>query len=105
MHSEELYIAATYLLTQWGGCPSYGNTHSDILIENDTIRFPGQNGGEGDGIDLKAGLTNVTVRGNVVQNSFGDTVHGVVAEGVCNGRTNYLFEGNQLFNGNGSGYP
>jgi len=103
VRGEALYMAGTYLLTQFGGCPSYGNTHSDILIENNTIRYPGQNGGEGDGIDLKAGLMNVTVRGNVVQNSSGGTAHGLVAEGVFSGRTNYLFEGNRLFNGNGSG--
>jgi len=103
VHSEALYMAGTYLLTQFAGCPSYGNTHSDILIENNTIRFSGQNGGEGDGIDLKAGLMNITVRGNLVQNSAGGTAHGLVAEGVFTGRTNYLFEGNRIFNGNGSG--
>jgi len=97
---EGLYIAGTYLLTRYGGCPSYGNTHSDILIENNTIRYAGQNGGEGDGIDLKAGLLNVTVRNNVVQNPYG---HALVAEGVFSGRTNYLIEGNRFFDGTRNG--
>ena len=97
---EALYIAGTYLLTKYGGCPSYGNTHSDILIEGNTIRDPGANGDEGDGIDLKAGLMNVTVRNNVVQSS---RRHAFVGEGVFSGRTDYLIEGNRFSGGTGSG--
>jgi parallel beta-helix repeat protein len=102
---EGLYVAGTYLLEKYGGCPSYGNTHSDILIEGNTIRNAGQNGDEGDGIDLKGGLMNVTVRNNIVQNPFapGSGGHGMVAEGVFTGRTNYLIEGNRFSGGTGSG--
>ena len=102
---EGLYIAGTYLLTRYGGCPSYGNTHSDILIEGNTIRYAGANGDEGDGIDLKAGLMNVTVRNNVVENPYspGSGGHALVAEGVFSGKTNYLIEGNRFSGGTGSG--
>ena len=98
---EGLYIAGTYNYTRYGGCPSYGNTHSDILIENNTIRDPGANGGEGDGIDLKMGLINVTVRNNVIQNPHNaGEGGGINSPGVFPpARTNYLFEGNRIFDG------
>src|SRR2546427_11011831 len=64
---EGLYIAGTYLLTRYGGCSSYGKTHSDILIEGNTILYAGANRVEGDSIDLNAGLLNVTVRKRIVE--------------------------------------
>ncbi len=84
---EGLYIAGTYSYTSYGGCPSYGNMHSDILIENNTIREPGINGDQGDAVDLKAGLLNVTVRNNVVQNTHpnmlpDDEADGITSEGA-----------------------
>src|SRR5262249_21440577 len=51
---EAVYIAGTYS-AQYGGCPAYGNTHWDILIENNTLNDVGVNGGQGDGVDLKWG--------------------------------------------------
>jgi hypothetical protein len=103
---EGLYMAGNYLLTTDGGCPTYGNTHSDILIESNTIRDPGIHGDQGDGIDLKAGLMNVTVRNNVIHNTHtadegGD---GITALGVfAPAQTNYLIERNRIFSGLGSG--
>jgi Right handed beta helix region len=99
---EGIYIAGTYNFTQYGGCPSYGNTHSDILIEGNTIRDPGMNGTQGDGIDLKMGLLNVTVRNNVIQNTHvptgsGEAANGIAALGVFSpAKTNYLIEGNRI---------
>src|SRR5262249_2933313 len=60
-------------------------------------RYPGYNGGEGDGIDLKAGLLNLTVRNNVIENNYGSG-NGIVAEGdftTLPARSNYLIEGNR----------
>ena len=39
-----------------------GNQHSHILIENFLIDHPGANGGQGDGIDGKSGITYLTIR-------------------------------------------
>jgi hypothetical protein len=102
---EGLYIAGNYLLESDGGCPSYGNTHSDILIESNTIRAPGINGDQGDGIDLKAGLMNVTVRNNVIQSTYtksgDDGGNGIVTLGTfAPARTNYLIERNLILNVN-----
>jgi hypothetical protein len=67
---EGIYVAGTHTLTRYGGCPAYGNTHRDILIEGNTVREPGSNGEQGDGIDLKGGLLNVTVRRNGIRNAY-----------------------------------
>ena len=100
---ESLYIAGTYTRERDGGCPAWGNTHSDILIEGNTIGEAGNNGGEHDGIDLKAGLVNVTVRANLISNRPAGA-RAIVTLGLfyspgtcCIG--NYLIEGN-LFRGN-----
>jgi len=104
-----MYIAGNYTLTSDGGCPSYGNTHTDILIEGNTVHDPGLNGDQGDGIDLKAGLINVTVRNNIVQNNHtvvgDDGGSGIVTSGVFGAsvKANYLFEGNRFSGGSGSG--
>jgi hypothetical protein len=66
---EGIYIAGNYNLDEDGGCttgPNAGDNHYDILIENNTTADTGLNGDEGEGIDLKAGLYNVTVRGNTI---------------------------------------
>jgi K319L-like, PKD domain len=95
---ESFYIAGTYTRERDGGCLSWGNTHSDILIEGNVIREAGTNIGEHDGIDLKAGLRNVTVRGNLIADRPSGT-KGITALGVfyaagtcCVG--NYLIEAN-----------
>ena len=41
---------------------AHGNQHSHILIENFYINHPGVNGGQGDGIDGKNGITCLTIR-------------------------------------------
>jgi hypothetical protein len=103
---EGIYIAGTYQNPSDGGCPAYGNTHKDILIEGNTIQHPGANGTQGDGIDLKAGLMNVTVRNNVIANTHppGGGGDGIVSNGVfAPAKTNYLIEENRIFNGTGFG--
>jgi hypothetical protein len=44
--------------------PLSGDNHYDILVENNTTIDSGINGEEGEGIDVKAGIYNVTIRGN-----------------------------------------
>jgi len=41
---------------------AHGNQHSHILIENFLIDHPGVNGGQGDAIDCKNGITYLTIR-------------------------------------------
>jgi hypothetical protein len=41
---------------------AHGNQHSHVLIENFYINRPGTNGGQGDGIDCKNGITYLTIR-------------------------------------------
>jgi hypothetical protein len=101
---EGLYIAGNYLLPIFGGCPPYGNTHHDVLIEGNTVADPGSVGGEGDGLDLKAGLINVTVRGNRFLNNHNS------GEGVLNWNgtfnkvaENYLIENNVVTGSTGVG--
>jgi hypothetical protein len=105
---EGIYLSGNYLLKKDGGCPSYGNTHSDILIEGNTIRDAGIHGEQGDGIDLKAGLTNVTVRDNLIVSthdaSGDDGGNGIVTLGTfASARTDYLLERNRILNVVGSG--
>ena len=95
---EGIYIAGTYLETDHGGCPATGNNHSDILIEGNTVRDPGINGGEGDALDLKAGLLNVTVRNNIFLNPHGSG-DGITMLGTFGSvDSNYLIEGNVIVN-------
>lgn len=61
------YGEAIYVGSVNPDCPTsiqcaMGNEHSDITIENVYISGAGINGAQGDGIDLKNGLTNVTIR-------------------------------------------
>jgi hypothetical protein len=98
-YGEGIYISGNSLSTN-DGCPSYGNTHADILVESNAIRDPGYNGAEGDGVDLKAGLTNVTVRSNVIQDTHkdgGGHARGIVSLGAFPpAKTSYLIEGNLI---------
>ncbi len=43
--------------------------HDQILIENNHVYRCGSGGGEGDGIDMKDGNTNVVIRGNLVHDN------------------------------------
>jgi hypothetical protein len=120
---EGIYVSGTYLAANQGGCITYGianQTHSDILIEGNTIDQTASNGGEPDDIDLKAGLQNVTIRNNEL---FGGTAatRGIVSTGVfpsvcanfnpvssanpvlLTTRTNFLIENNRIHDRGGRG--
>jgi hypothetical protein len=102
-NGEGIYIAGNYILATDGGCPSWGNTHRDLLIEENTVTDAGFMGAQGDGIDLKAGLLNVTIRGNRIQQTDGGVLaaangfRGIVSSGIFGTATtvgNYLIEQN-----------
>ena len=54
----------------------HGNQHSHILIENFLIDHPGVNGGQGDGIDCKNGITYLTIRLGEIK-GFGANGNGI----------------------------
>lgn len=64
---EGLYVGGTYIRSADGGCPGWGNTHRLFLIESNTITDPGVTIGQADGIDMKAGLRDVTIRNNTIE--------------------------------------
>lgn len=87
-YGEALYIGGNNHCTV-----SPANQHSNILIESNVIVDAGANGGQGDGIDLKDGLTNVTVRGNIITNARNG---GMTLAGGYGGDQNYLIEWNTI---------
>jgi parallel beta-helix repeat protein len=95
---EGIYVAGNYRTKAYGGWPEYGNTHSDVLIEGNTIHDAGLNGGEGDGIDVKTGLRNVTIRGNTIERLHPmPDITGIICEGVFgDARSDCLIEGNRI---------
>jgi hypothetical protein len=107
---EGIYIAGNYNYAPDGGCQTGaggGDNHYDILIEGNTLTDTGSNGGQGDGIDLKAGLYNVTVRGNTISRTHAGTPpncsggDGIATLGQMNLSThdsNYLIENNVIHN-------
>ena len=55
---------------------SHGNQHSHILIENFVIAHPGANGAQGDAVDVKSGVTYLTIRlGDI--SGFGGNGNGI----------------------------
>jgi hypothetical protein len=98
---ESIYISGNYTFEEDGGCPAYGNAHTNILIEDNTIIDAGENGGQGDGIDLKAGLQGVIVRRNTIIRPGND---GITTLSTFNGAAaNYLIEHNVFLDGGGYG--
>lgn len=95
---EGIYVAGNYRTKAYGGWPEYGNTHSNILVERNTIRDAGLNGGEGDGIDVKTGIRNVTIRGNTIEHLHPmPHITGIICEGVFgDARSDLLIEGNRI---------
>ncbi len=106
---EGIYLSGTYFKARQGGCLNWGNTHSDILVEGNVVDQTVSHGGEADDLDMKAGLTNVTVRNN---DFFGGVfgTRGIVTSGVFpnpdgtpNTRTNFLVENNRIHDRAGRG--
>jgi len=108
---EGIYIAGNYNLAADGGCqtgPNGGDNNYDILIEGNTLTDTGFNGDQGDGIDLKAGLYNVTVRGNTISYthsgtspncSGGDGIGTLGQMNLSTHESNYLIENNVIHHG------
>ena len=64
---DTCYGEALYIGSVNPDCPvsiqqAMGNEHSDFLIEDVFIRNPGTGGGQGDGLDIKNGVTKVHIR-------------------------------------------
>jgi hypothetical protein len=56
---------------------AHGNQHNHILVENFVIDHPGANGGQGDGIDCKNGITYLTIRlGDI--SGYGGNGNGII---------------------------
>ena len=85
------------------GCTDVGNSHDNILIENNTITNTGANGGQGDAIDIKDGMTNITLRGNTIRNPRGAGAVGIAATGVHSGKQNLVIERNFISGAEASG--
>lgn len=89
---EAIYINSNYIRAEDDACLSWGNTHQHILIENFIITNPGSNNGEfdqGDGIDLKAGLRNVTIRNGIITNPTGGGSCGINSLGLPDSVNDY----------------
>lgn len=79
---EGIYLGGNYIRIADGGCPVWGNSHTDVLVENNTIDYPGTTDvGEPDGVDIKAGYVRLTVRGNTISHT--EVSDGNVGPGFC----------------------
>jgi hypothetical protein len=108
---EGMYISGTYFKSTDQGCVTWGQTHRFILLENNAINQANGNvSGEPDGIDMKAGLRDVTVRGNNL--TMATTVaRGMIITGIFpnaspdityGDRSNYYIENNYVHDGAGN---
>jgi|GEM_PF-2436460 len=61
-YGEGLYLGAINPDAPAAFQAAHGDQHDHILIENFYIGRPGANGGQGDGIDCKNGITYLTIR-------------------------------------------
>jgi hypothetical protein len=83
---EAIYIGGNSYTV---GAPT--NLHG-VLIENNVIYGAGRWGGEGDCIDLKAALANVTVRNNVCHDNVGTTnVNGITSLSPLTAEGNVIY--------------
>jgi hypothetical protein len=84
-------------------------TGTDILIQGNTITNCGRYGGQGDGIDIKDGNTNVRVIGNTIQRTAGYSgcdCQCIVAESADLIESNFCrIDAGLSFPGRGSGPP
>jgi hypothetical protein len=104
-YGEGIYVPGNYFKTAQGGCLANGqaeNNHYDMLLEDNIIRNPGANGGQGDGIDLKAGLLRITLRNNEIT-GMPTATQGIVISGIFPNqdltyadRAGHLIEGNYI---------
>ncbi len=82
-----------------GAAPNCGGFpgHSNITIRNNKLTNGGIWGGEGDGIDLKAGIVNVTITGNEIS-KMGGGARAIVTQGqnAAGIKQNYRIENNNI---------
>ena len=80
---EALYVGGGGVMdgAAGAGYPS----HSNITIEGNVIYNAGTRGGQGDGIDIKGGLSNVTVRANEIYNINDPSARAIVTQGQMPG--------------------
>jgi hypothetical protein len=95
---HETFGEAIYVSGSTGGPPGAGDvrTGNDILIQGNTIVNAGWFGGQGDGIDVKDGNTNLRIVGNTIHlasnwPSRAWRVQGIIVEGAD------LIEGNFIY--------
>src|SRR6266550_4078184 len=75
---------------------AHGNQHSHILIEDFLIDNPGVNGGQGDGIDCKPGLTYLTIRLGEIRGNHEDGCGIIVPMTATNTDEHVLIERNYI---------
>jgi hypothetical protein len=73
---------------------AHGNQHSHILIEDFYIDEPGANGGQGDGIDCKNGITYLTIRMGEIKGMHEDGIGIIVPMSATNVDQHILIERN-----------
>ena len=91
---EAMYIGGAGLdeVESGSGYPS----HTDVTILENEIYQAGKYGGQGDGIDIKAGMSNVVVRGNIIHNCDGE-VRGIVAQGNQQEAGGLVIDSNKIY--------
>ena len=82
------------------GCTSTGNpglsaancngfpSHTNITIKNNNIYSGGTRGGQGDSIDIKAAITNLSITGNNIHDLTSAAIRPIVMQGIETGGAN-----------------
>lgn len=96
---ESIYLGGSNGETN--GCTD--NTSSYILVENNTITDAGYSGEQGDGIDIKVGLTHVTVRGNTITGGVNNNAAITFGGAYDGANQNTVIEWNVIDNSPGNG--
>ena len=86
-------------MSRCDGFPS----HTNILIQNNNIYNGGVYGAQGDGIDVKAGISNLRIRNNTIYNLNDPSNAGIRAIVISGARTsdpdqNIIVESNLIYN-------
>jgi len=82
-YGESMYIGGGGIMdgSSGAGYPS----HSNVTIEGNIIYNSGSRGAQGDGIDVKGGIRNLTVRANEIYNLNSGAVRAIVMQGQLDG--------------------
>ena len=102
-YGEGIYISCNYQPSIAIACPNYLTGPTHFLIQRNVITNPAANGGQGDGIDLKVGMRNSTIRNNVIVNPKASAM-GISYSGVYGSDPDgMIFENNLIVNAGGNG--